>query len=236
MIRIAYVDDNMAESDDLKSRINGFIDAHGAEKISVEYFTDAINFLSDYKYCYDIIFIDPQTSGGNGHRIIDELRKIDPDVVLVFMSQTAEYALYGYTVNAVGYLLKTAGKLAVKKCLERAFKRVRLNNKAFVNLARDGVIVKVSVSKILYIEKFEHSLVFHTEYGKFNKKLTLRDVEEEFEELGFLKCNRGMMVNSHYVQYFTKREVNLGSEVVPISRGQYDEFAKKWQNLFKIQG
>lgn len=268
MIRIAYVDDNMAESENIKNLIKLFIDLRGGERkgvagkgvenkiaekkvaenkvgerkvaerkddenIVVEYFADAMDFLSNYKYCFDLIFIDPKTSNGNGYRIIDELRKIDPDVILIFVSETVEFAIYGYSVGAVDYILKSANVSEVNNCMERALKKVLSNNNAFINLVRDGTVIKVPISKILYIEKFEHTLIYHTEFGKFKKKQSLKDVEEQFEELGFLKCNRGMMVNSHFIQNFNKREVCLGDEVVPISRGQYEEFANEWQKRFE---
>ena len=164
-----------------------------------------MDFLSNYKYCYDLIFIDPQVNSGNGYRIIDELRKIDPDVILVFVSKTDEFALYGYIVDAVGYILKSDNEAAVNSCMERALRKVLSNNRAFINLGRDGVVVKVPVSNILYIEKFEHTLIYYTEFGEFKKKMSLKDVEEQFEELGFIKCNRGMMVNSHFIQSFNRR-------------------------------
>ena len=240
MIRIAYVDDNMSESENIKNMIKHFVDSPKfgvgwGKNTLIDFFTDTMDFLSNYKYCYDLIFIDPQVNSGNGYRIIDELRKIDPDVILVFVSKTDEFALYGYIVDAVGYILKSDNEAAVNSCMERALRKVLSNNRAFINLGRDGVVVKVPVSNILYIEKFEHTLIYYTEFGEFKKKMSLKDVEEQFEELGFIKCNRGMMVNSHFIQSFNRRGVCLGKEILPISRGQYEEFAAKWQKRFEIQ-
>ena len=74
MIRIAYVDDNISESDDVIALLKRYIDSRCEEKIIAEFFTDAMDFVSNYKFCYDLIFIDPQTNNGNGQRIIDALR------------------------------------------------------------------------------------------------------------------------------------------------------------------
>ena len=64
--------------------------------------------------------------------------------------------------------------MSVKKSI-----KVFLPHRAFINLGRDGVVVKVPVSNILYIEKFEHTLIYYTEFGEFKKKMSLKDVEEK---------------------------------------------------------
>ena len=237
MIRIAYVDDNISESDDVIALLKRYIDSRCEEKIIAEFFTDAMDFVSNYKFCYDLIFIDPQTNNGNGQRIIDELRKINPDVILVLVSKTDKFAIYGYTVSAADYLLKSSTQAVINGVIGKALTKAFLKNRrgGGVNLIRDGSVVRVPVSDIIYLEKFEHTLIYHTEHGNFKTKLSLKDVEKYFGAAGFIKCNRGMLVNSSYIISFNKHEVCLGDKIAPISRGQYKEFAAEYQKLFNIK-
>ena len=129
MIRIAYVDDNISESDDVIALLKRYIDSRCEEKIIAEFFTDAMDFVSNYKFCYDLIFIDPQTNNGNGQRIIDELRKINPDVILVLVSKTDKFAIYGYTVSAADYLLKSSTHAVINGVIGKALTKAFLKNR-----------------------------------------------------------------------------------------------------------
>ncbi|MBQ1490419.1 MAG: response regulator, partial [Blautia sp.] len=104
-IRIAIVEDEEAPRLALLTCLERF----GKEKglaLSLSTFSDALSLLDHYEPIYDLIFMDIQLPYLNGMDAARRLRAMDQSVLLVFVTNLTQYAIAGYEVAALDYILK----------------------------------------------------------------------------------------------------------------------------------
>lgn len=105
MIRLALVED-----DELyRSQLREYIDKYSAvsgEKFTVTEFSDGDEIALGYKAVYDIILMDIEMKFMDGMMAAEEIRKVDTEVIIIFITNSPQYAIKGYAVDALDYVLK----------------------------------------------------------------------------------------------------------------------------------
>ena len=228
MIKVAIIEDEKKESDLLKE----YIARYKNEGFNVSVFYNAVEFLTGYKPIYDIVFLDIQMPYLNGMDAAVELRKLDPNVAVIFVSNLAQYATRGYDVSAVGFLVKPVTYFAFFTLMERVlrnFKRDRTHEIA-VHTA-DGVHI-LRVSDIRYIEIVGHKLKYYTENGVTVATGTLKAVQEFLPENEFSRCNNCYLVNLKYVEKFVDNEVIVDGTALIVSRSRKKQFSAELLSYF----
>ena len=135
MIRLALVED-----DELyRSQLREYIDKYSAvsgEKFTVTEFSDGDEIALGYKAVYDIILMDIEMKFMDGMMAAEEIRKVDTEVIIIFITNSPQYAIKGYAVDALDYVLKPVSYYAFSQRLGRAVERVarRANKGCLVNL------------------------------------------------------------------------------------------------------
>ena len=119
MLKIAIVEDKQMEAQQLISHLDRFSQDRG-EALQCHWVDNAVKFLEDYQWQYDIIFMDIQMPGIDGMRAAERLRAVDSTVVLIFVTSLAQYAIQGYSVGALDYILKPVNYPALALKLQRA--------------------------------------------------------------------------------------------------------------------
>ena len=104
-MRIALVDDDRNDRSQLRTYISNYLGEEGAD-CEIEEFENALTFLSGYAYTFDLVVMDIDMPGLSGIEAARQLREKDPHVTLMFVTNMPQYALEGYAVEAVDYLLK----------------------------------------------------------------------------------------------------------------------------------
>ena len=105
MIRIAIVEDEP----DFQQQLQNYLIRYGTEKkcrFRISTFCDAASFLADYRRDYDLVFMDIKMPGIHGMEAARQLRRLDQQVALIFVTTLVQYAIAGYEVGALYYLLK----------------------------------------------------------------------------------------------------------------------------------
>ena len=120
MYKIAIVDDDKSASEKLKKMISEFGDSYGTE-LSADEFSDGESLLNSEFIAYDIIFLDIGMEGRNGLEVAKELRARDYKSLLIFCTNLEQYAINGYEVDAMGYLIKPVGEYAFNKNMKKYF-------------------------------------------------------------------------------------------------------------------
>ena len=124
MAKIAVVEDN----DAMRAQLCGFIAQYAQEsghQLDVTAFSDGAQFVEPYRPGFDIIFLDIEMPKLGGMPTAERIRRQDPDVVLVFITNMAQYAIRGYEVDALDFVLKPVSYYQFSTKLERALQRIQ---------------------------------------------------------------------------------------------------------------
>lgn len=112
----------------------------------------------------------------NGIEAAKRLRQADPMVVLVFVTNMEQYAICGYEVNAIDYLLKLVSWLTFRNKLEKAIRAVPSHAQNSLILPCEDGFVKVPVSGIQYLEKKKNYILYHTAQGEFRDRGSMTEM------------------------------------------------------------
>ena len=105
MIRIGIVDDEKQERDQLKQALARFGAENGTE-LNVKEFDCAAVYLAAQDRDFDILYLDIDMPQMSGMELAEKIRETDQDVILIFCTNLQQFALNGYSVGALGFIVK----------------------------------------------------------------------------------------------------------------------------------
>ena len=228
MMRIAFVDDEVAVLDKLMSFVEQYNIENEGANILAESFLDGLSFLDGYKYNFDAVFLDIEMPFKDGLKIAEELRKTDENVPIAFITNMANYAVKGYTVSACGFIVKPVNYYDFASLLKKLQKRCETDgNRESIMLMHGYSAVKLYISDILYVSVLGHKLQFHLTNGVVETWGSIKEYDERLSPRGFARCNSCYLVNLRHVSYIDGNDVKVGGEVLPVSRNKKKEFFNK---------
>lgn len=226
MLRIAVVEDDPQFSAELKAYINRWCGENGnAAEISV--FCDGLDIAEDYRALWDIIFMDIEMPHLDGMEAAKLIRAKDPDVIIIFVTTMAQYAIKGYEVQALDFVLKPVNYTQLSFRMDKAVQlKLRDTDKSIV--VPDGETkIRLPVREILYIEVRNHTIEIVTAPKTYAMRGTLSDMEARLEGCNFSKCNQCYLVNLRNVTGVKKDSVIAGDRELPISRPRKKQFLEE---------
>ena len=191
MTRIAIVEDEAAVREQLAGYVQRYTRQYGTQ-FEVTMFTDGVEILEDYRPVYDIIFLDVEMLHLDGMETARRIRERDSDVLLIFITNMAQYAIKRYAVGALDYVLKP--------------------------VPVDGGMRRLDAATIYYIESEGHRVHFYTEDGDFSAPGALKVLEEKLAGRLFARRNSGYLVNLAQVSGVQQNTVQVGPHELQISR------------------
>ena len=227
MYRIAVVEDEQQYRDEVCQYIEQYATEHQL-KFDVTTYTDGQEIVDDVQKHYDIIFFEIEMTQLNGMDAAKVIRERDVNVVMVFITNMAQYAIEGYEVGALDFVLKPIDYYGFSFRLARALGRVqkKQGNLEFA-INTPGGIKKLNSNDIYYIEIENRFLVYHTAEGDFSQRGTLQSAEEMFQNYHFVKCNHWYLVNLKYVTEIEENIVHVAGSRLEISRRNRAHFLKE---------
>lgn len=230
MIKVAIVEDNEGEAKVLSAYIAAWCEKNDKEAMSFTVYSDAVKFLEQDSATADIVFMDIEMPYLNGMDAASEFRKYNREAVLIFASRATKYAVRGYAVDAIGYLVKPIAEKAFSDVFEKALRihRERTRQQTIVLKTKEGM-TKVSTDRIRYIEATSHMLYVNTG-DKIHKIWSGIDKIMEILPEEFVCCHRGFIVNLKYVDCVNKDGLLIVGNpdlLIPISRQRRAEFMQK---------
>ncbi len=222
MIRLAIVDDDAEDLKLLQGYIARFFENRG-EEYRLFTFSDGEDLLFRYDGTFDLIFLDVEMRWSNGIDVARSIRRRDGDTTLLFVSRIAQYAVEGYSVEAMDYLLKPVEYAVLEKKLQKALNHVASRRSCRVRICADGDYRWLNTDSIRYVEVYGHSLIYHTTEGDFRASGAIAAVAEELAPYHFLQCARFSLVNLKYVTGIDSSMIYIGADAIPLSRRRRKE-------------
>jgi DNA-binding LytR/AlgR family response regulator len=211
------VDDDLACTQQLCQYIETYEKEHG-RSFSVRTYADGDVLVEDYRSQFDIIFMDVDMPMMDGITAAEHIRKVDQEVVLIFITNMAQQAVKGYSVDAMDYVLKSVNYFSFSQRLTRAISRLKRPGRTFLTVPIKGGMMKVEVGDVYYVESRGHQMIFHTKNGEIQSTGTMRSMEDVLRPLNFYRCNNGYLVNLRHVDGVQNGCVLVRGEKLLISR------------------
>ena len=131
------------------------------QQFQVTRFADGEAFLERYTPVYAVVFLDIQMPRKDGMTAAQELRNLDRNVSVVFITNLVQYALKGYEVDAVGYLVKPVNYCDFALKFKKALDVYLLNEERSFTINTPGGICRISTDRLMYVEILNHRLFYH---------------------------------------------------------------------------
>lgn len=223
MTRIAIVEDEAAVREQLAGYVQRYTRQYGTP-FEVTEFADGMEILEDYRPQFDIIFLDVEMKYLDGMETARRIRERDGGVLIVFITNMAQYAIRGYAVGALDYVLKPVPYFAFSQQLQKAEEQLRRRTRHYLAVPVEGGLRRLDTSRIYYIESEGHRVHFYTEEGDFAAPGALKALEEKLADRPFARCNSGYLVNLAQVQAVQQNTVEVGPYELQVSRPKRKSF------------
>ena len=223
MIRIAMVEDEAAVREQLQGYIQRYTRQYGTE-FAVTEFSDGVEILDAYRPVYDIVLLDVEMKHLDGMETARRIRELDRDVVLLFITNMAQYAIKGYAVGALDYVLKPVPYFAFSQQLQKAEEKLRRRARHYLAVPVEGGLRRLDTAQIYYVESEGHRVHFYTEEGEFSAPGALKTFEEKLADLPFARCNSGYLVNLAQVKSVQQGLAQVGPYELQVSRPKRKSF------------
>lgn len=222
-LKIAICDDEQNQIEYLSGVVSAWA-GKNRHVVEIRTYPSAKSFLFDYyeEKDFDILLLDIEMPEMNGVELAKAVRKENFTVQIIFITGYYEYFSDGYDVSALHYLIKPADERKLIPVLDRAVGNLTYRQRAVLLNSPEGD-VKVSLADICYIESENVLVAVHTVSGVYRSRISLSKFAEQLDET-FIKVHRSYIVGLKYVKRITRTDITmLNGDLVPISRGMYDE-------------
>ncbi len=219
MYRMLIVEDEDAAANSLAAAITRFGEEQG-EELQVTRLRSAVDLDERVSRDADLIFLDIEMPGQNGMDAAFDLRTHDTSTPIVFVTNLAQYAVHGYAVNALDFIVKpfTYEDFALR--MDRAMRVVRQRSGRTLSVrGKDGLRI-FSASELVFVDMSGHDLVYHLESGEtVSARGSMRQAEGELGGAPFVRISSGCIVNMGHVRGVADAALSLSSgDTVWISR------------------
>lgn len=196
---------------------------------------EAFNFINNN--AVDLIFLDinmPEISG------IAFAKSINKSIKIIFTTAYRDYAVEGFDLQAVDYLLKPIPFERLLKAVNRYFEvnakhlkneSNQLDDNDFIFVRSDRRMLKITFKDILYIESLSDYIKIHLTETCVVTRETISAIEAKLPQKDFLRIHRSYIVSLAKIQSFTNEEITVNRKALPISRSYKKDVLNHLENF-----
>lgn len=222
MLRVAVVDDEQEMREKLCEYLSRYAYEEALE-FKVEKYSNGFDLFSQQVFA-DIIFLDIEMDNMNGMEVAKKIRSRGGVPVIIFVTRMAQYAVEGYAVEALDFIVKPVRYetfyFKMRRAVEHAQKICAESIVVTVGYGK----VRLNTAEILYVEVIGHKLIYHTEQGEVESWDSMKNACAMLGAFGFALCSVSYLVNLRKVMAIKNGEVTVGDTVLKVSRYKKESF------------
>ncbi|HCQ5969212.1 TPA: response regulator transcription factor [Clostridioides difficile] len=175
----------------------------------------------------DIFFLDIKMLQLTGMDVAKIIRETNDTSEIIFITSIVDYIQEGYKVRAYRYLLKPIGFGDLNESILSCMSDIIKKRENFMLIENKGIINKILINSIMYIEVRKKVLTIHTKNDTYYTKNSMDKIELELEKYNFFRCHKSYLINLEYIQFICKNTVVINDEDVPVSKYRMADLKKK---------
>lgn len=217
-MKIGLVEDNPQEQEKLESYIKEYCSKENIP-YSLTVYSSAEEYFPHINEKLDLMFLDIELPGQNGMDIPRKIRTINKDMIIVFVTNMAQYAVTGYEVEALDFIVKPLKQGLFNIKFNRIIDKIAKeeDEKIVISINRQPTVF--FYNKIVYIETSNHNINIYTEDGNVYKaRAALSSLEEDFLKRDFYRVSSYALVNLRYVEGMDHDDIICKGMPVRVSR------------------
>lgn len=232
MIQVAIVDDEPQAAQELEKCLHLY-EEESKLQFEATLFPSGDAFLQNYQAgAFQIVFMDIEMPGMDGMETSRRLRALDKDITLVFVTNLAQYAIQGYEVGALDFILKPINYFSFKLKISKAVAAAKSHLNTTFTVRNEKGLWYIKASELCYLEVMKHDLIYHTTTGSVETVGSLKQEEKRLTDLGFFRCNYCYLVNLRYVSGVSGNLATVNGETLEISRNRKKDFLRKLSEFY----
>lgn len=227
--QVLIVEDNADERSRLRGCVEKYASEHNDELAITEY--ESAVPLIEASRTFDLIFLDINLPCGiNGMEAARILRTYDETTQVVFVTDLAQYAVRGYEVDALGFIVKPISYYGISRYLDKALRVIRRNTGKNITVPLKRGLRMFPSTELVFAETAGHNLVYHLASGQpITARGSLSKLVEELEGEPFVRIASSFLVNMDHV-----RAIEEGSVIMSTGETLYFTRARKKEALATI--
>jgi DNA-binding LytR/AlgR family response regulator len=228
-VRLAIVEDEKPQRLLIKTYIDRFSSETGYTT-QYSFFEDGADITAGYKNNFDILLMDIQMPQMDGIKAAEIIRRRDKNVIIIFITNLAQYAIEGYSVNAMNFLVKPIEYGFFADKLQRAVERVEKQWPRFIQIKTDHGLIWLQDTEILYVEMNNRRLLIVTRDTEYKCRSSVQDIERALNSKNFFRCHIGFLINLRYLKQIEQNFVTIAGHRLPVSRHRKKELLDAFTN------
>ncbi len=245
-MRLAICDDDEKELIVLRDELAEYQRQHAMESIVYTIFHDPEALLAEYeKQAFDVAVLDIMMPKMNGIELGTKIKEQSPDIILIFLTSSTDFALDAYGIHAERYIIKPVVREQLFEALDYALRVKNKSSKFFSVKTSDGMVT-VKHDQILYIEMSSRKMLVHLTDGDNLTSIYLRStffdtVADLIDSKCFVITHKSFVANMAYIKSYSSSRLILQAAkgepeiYVPISR-QHVNSVKQTYLQFMARG
>lgn len=221
---LCIVEDCESDAKKLIAAIKRYESLHKDYYYEIKTFTSAVSFLDKYTPC-DVVFMDIEMPAMDGMKACKSLRETDKNVAIIFVTNMAQYAIDGYSVNAFDFVVKPFNYNSFSIRFDRLMDNLMSKKGKLMEIKVNNTTFNLELADVKYVDIYNYRLIYHT----LDKDIevttkSLQEVEPYLIKNGFFKCSRSLIVNLRHVKEVEDLEITVGGDKLILARRRKKEF------------
>ena len=234
-MNIGVCDENLLDREIVSELLKNYFNEKGIGYSIYNYLSgaDLIYDIQDGK-SIDVIFLDIYIGNELGINIARKLREeINFSGQIVFLTSKVDFAIEGYEVNAIGYLLKPITTEKLYMIMDRVTQKYDVD---IYRIKQRKNIITIKFEDIIYVESSNSRCILHSNKGNYTLYKRLNNIESELRDKRFLRCHQSYLVNMDYIKNADKQFELVNSEFVCIRQRSLKAIRQEYITYLNSKG